>query len=112
MASLYKVLAQSAPSAGVETLLYTVPSATQAIVSSIYVCNRGASVATFRVSVRWNGETLGNRNYIAYDVSIDPNETIVFGEGVTLSSVGGQDIVSVRSSSGNVSFSAFGTEVS
>ncbi len=47
MATNYKVLGQSNPSATTATSLYTVPAATQAIVSTITVCNQAASAARF-----------------------------------------------------------------
>jgi hypothetical protein len=45
MASTYKVLAQSAPSATTNTDVYTVESGKSAVVSTITVCNRSASAA-------------------------------------------------------------------
>ena len=46
MATNYKVLGQSIPSATTATTLYTVPAATQAVVSTITVCNQAATAAT------------------------------------------------------------------
>ena len=43
MATTYKVLGQSAPSATTATTLYTVPAATSTVVSSISVVNTHAS---------------------------------------------------------------------
>jgi len=39
MATAYKVLAQSAPSATTETTLYTVPAGTSAVVSTMAIAN-------------------------------------------------------------------------
>jgi len=41
MPTSYKVIAQSAPSATTNTDIYTVPSATMAVLSTIVVANRG-----------------------------------------------------------------------
>jgi hypothetical protein len=49
MATTYKVLGQSNPSATTATTLYTVPSATSTIVSTITVANLAGSAATFRI---------------------------------------------------------------
>jgi len=50
----YKVLAQSAPdSADTETTLYTVPSATEAVVSTIVVANLTSSATTFNHDYAW-----------------------------------------------------------
>ena len=47
MATTYKVLGQSNPAATTLTTLYTVPAATQAVISSISVANLTATAATF-----------------------------------------------------------------
>jgi hypothetical protein len=70
MPTTYKVLGQSNPSATTATTLYTVPSATQAVVSTITVANQAASAATYRIAVRVAGATLAASQYIAYDVSL------------------------------------------
>ena len=59
MATVYKVLGQSAPSAATATTLYTVPSATSTVVSTINVVNTNASTAdTIRIAVRPAGAAL------------------------------------------------------
>lgn len=109
MATAYKVLGQSAPSATTDTTLYTVPSATEAIVSTITICNRANTVATYRVAVRPAGASIANQHYIAFDVNINPNSVEAYTVGITLAAT---DVVTVRGSSANLSFSAFGTEIS
>jgi len=52
MATTYKVLAQSAPSATTETTLYTVPSSTSAVVSTIAITNQAGTSGTYRIAVR------------------------------------------------------------
>lgn len=108
MAETYKVLGQSSPSATTATTLYTVPSQTQAIVSSITVCNRSTSAGSFRIAVRPNGDSLANQHYITYDAPIAANDTISLTLGITL---GDTDVITVYGSSSNFSFSAFGSEV-
>lgn len=108
MATNYKVLGQSAPSATTDTTLYTVPASTQAVVSTVSVCNRAATSATFRIAVRPDGASIANQHYVAYDVTIDANATIPWTIGMTL---GDTDIITVRASSANLSFSAFGSEI-
>ena len=71
MATTYKVLGQSAPSAATATTLYTVPAATQAVVSTINVVNTHASTAdVVRVAIRPAGATLSNEHYIVYGLKI------------------------------------------
>ena len=60
MPTTYKVLGQSNPSATTLTTLYTVPAATNAVVSSITVANLAATAATFRIAVRVAGSSISN----------------------------------------------------
>jgi hypothetical protein len=108
MATTYKVLGQSAPSATTATTLYTVPAATEALVSSIAVCNRSASVATYRISIRPDGATLANQHYLVYDSSCPANDTVIFTIGIT---VNADDVVEVYASSADLTFHAYGTEM-
>ena len=109
MATNYKVLGQVAPLATTATTVYTVPSATQAVVSSVTVCNRSASSATFRLSVRPDGATLANQHYVVYDTTIVGNDTIVLTIGLTLDAA---DVLEAYASTADVSFQAFGSEMS
>ena len=108
MATTYKVLGQAVAIAGTPVNLYTVPSSTEAIISSIVIANRGAVSALFRVAIRPNAETLANKHYVAYDVTIDKNDSTVLSFGLTLDAA---DVVTVQADNTSVSFSAFGTEI-
>ena len=109
MATTYKVLGQVAPSSATATTLDTVPSATQAVVSTIVVCNRSASAATYRIAIRPAGATLANEHYIAYDAAITANNSTFITIGATL---GATDVITVYASTADLSFSAFGSEIS
>jgi hypothetical protein len=108
MATSYKVLGQSAPAATTDTNIYTVPSATETVVSTIFVCNRGNDSATYRIAVRPNGATLANQHYIAYDVLILAKTSTAITVGVTMDAA---DVLTVRASSADLSFNVFGSEV-
>jgi glucose-6-phosphate dehydrogenase assembly protein OpcA len=109
MATTYKVLAQSAPSATTATNAYTVPSSTSAVVSTIVVANRAASPATYRIAVRPGGATLANQHYIAYDVTVGASDSTTLTLGITLATT---DVVTVYASTANLSFNVFGSEIS
>lgn len=109
MPTAYKVLGQSAPAATTATTLYTVPSATETVISTISVCNRAASAGTFRIAIRPDGVTLANEHYIAYDSPIAANDTLFITVGATANT---SDVVTVYASSANMSFAAFGSEIS
>ena len=108
MATAYKVLGQSAPSATTDTTLYTVPSATEAVVSTIVVCNRSASARTYRIAVRPNAASIANQHYLAYDVAIAANDSTALTLGITLDAT---DVITVRASTADLSFTAFGSEL-
>jgi hypothetical protein len=109
MATNYKVLGQSAPSATTETDLYTVPAATETIVSTLVVANRAATDATFRVSISVDGAATATKDYIAYDLSCGGNGINAFTFGLTIDAT---DKVRVYASSADLSFSLFGSEIS
>jgi len=108
MAITYKVLAQSAPSATTNTDVYTVGSGKQATVSTITVCNRSTTAATYRIAIRVAGSALSNEEYIAYDAPIGSNDSVTWTIGVTL---GAADVVTVYASTANLSVNIFGAEI-
>jgi hypothetical protein len=107
MATVYKVLGQSAPSAVTNTTLYTVPASTSAVCSTLAICNRGATT-TVRVAIRPAGATLANQHYIVYDNAVNQYDTIFLTLGVTLATT---DVVTVYAGTANTSFSLFGSEI-
>ena len=109
MATAYKVLGQSAPSATTDTTLYTVPSATETVVSTIVICNRAASAGTYRIAIRPDGASIANQHYLAYDVAIAANDSTALTLGITINA---SDVITVRASSADMSFTAFGSEIS
>jgi hypothetical protein len=104
----YKVLGQSAPAATTETALYTVPASTETVISSLVICNRGSSAATYRVYVAVNGAAAANNQYLIYDATIQAKETVALTLGVTMDAT---DVLRVYASTADLSFNAFGTEV-
>lgn len=108
MATTYKVLGQSNPSATTATTLYTVPSATQAVVSTIVIANLTATAATFRIAVRVAGAALANSQYIAYDITVGASDSTALTLGVTLNAT---DVLTVYASTANLTFTAFGSEI-
>lgn len=108
MATTYKILGQVAPNATTETDLYTVPAATQTIISTITVANRGTADATFRIAVSNNGAATANKDYIAYGLTCSAGGINAFTFGLTIDAT---DKIKVYASSGDLSFSAFGSEI-
>lgn len=107
MATTYKVLGQSSPSASTNTTLYTVPSAKSAVISTLAICNRSSSAA-FRVAVRPSGATLANQHYVVYDSQLASGDSVFLTLGITLATT---DVVTIYSSTSTLSFSLFGSEI-
>lgn len=108
MAEVYKVLGQSAPSATTLTTAYTVGASTEAILSTITVCNRSATATDFRIAVRPAGASIADAHYITYDHAIGGNETILFTIGFGLATT---DVVSVYNTLATLSFTVGGMEI-
>lgn len=107
MATTYKVLGQSNPAATTDTTLYTVPAATETVVSTITVANLGTT-GTFRVAVRPAGASIANQHYVVYDATLNANDSITLTLGITLQAT---DVITVRASNTSFAFQAFGSEI-
>ena len=108
MALAYKVLGQLAPAATTLSTLYTVPSSTSAVCSTLAIANTSSNAVTVRVAVRPAGTAIDIKHYIAYDVFVPGNDSVFLTLGISLATT---DVVSVYSSLGTASFSLFGSEI-
>jgi len=109
MAKNYKIIAQASPAINTDTTLYTVPSATEVVISSITICNRGSTAANYRVAMRPNGETLADKHYIVYNTQVPAFDTVALSIGLTADAA---DVITVYASSASVSFGVFGSVIS
>jgi|TARA_R100001530_G_scaffold42008_1_gene32067 hypothetical protein len=109
MTDVIKSLGQLAPAATTVTTLYTAPNLTQTTVSSLVVCNRDGSAATFRVSFHVAGASADDKQYLFYDKAISGNETITVVIGMCFAQT---DVIKVYASTTNLSFNLFGVETS
>ena len=108
MANAYKVLGQVAPAAATDTTLYTVPSSTEAVISTIVVASRSATARTYDIAIRPNGDTLANEHYIAKNVTVGASDSTTITLGLTLNAA---DVITVQGSSEDLSFNIFGSEI-
>lgn len=106
MPDVLKVLAQVAPPPNTLTDAYAVPGATQAVVARVSVANRGASRATYRLSIAVAGAADDVKQYTDFDIPIDGNTS----HRVDMGGLGAADVVRVYSSSSLLSFTVFGME--
>ena len=109
MPTTYKVLGQQEPAATTETTLYTVPSATTAVCSTLSVCNKAAAAGTFRVRIKINNAADADAQFVCFDAPIAAKDTLLLTFGATL---GAGDVVRVYSSNADTAFQLFGSEIS
>lgn len=109
MPTTYKVLGQLEPAATTETTLYTVPSATQTVCSTLSVCNRTTTAATFRVRIKINNAADADAQFVMFDAPIAAKDTLLLTFGATL---GAGDVVRAWASNADTAFTLFGSEIS
>lgn len=107
MPTTYKVLGQSKPNAATNTTLYTVPSATATVISTLAICNDSATATGYRVAVA-AASAPTTAEYIVYGATVAANDTVFLTLGVTAEAT--KRIV-VYAASANLVFSAFGSEI-
>ncbi len=108
MANVYKVLGQSDPSATTLTTIYTVPASTEAIISSLTICNRSGTATSFRIAMSPGGGAVANEDYIYYDLPISGNDTFIATIGPTLEAA---SILRIYATLATLSFNVYGTEI-
>jgi hypothetical protein len=107
MPTNYKILAQAA-SATADTAFYTVPADTETVISTFTVCNRGTASATYRINTRIDGTATGVNNALAFDATVSGNDTVALTLGISLNA---SDQISCMASTTNLTFQAFGAEI-
>jgi L-lactate permease len=122
MSNTFKILSQRAPAANTANVLYTVPANTQTIITSLNVCNQDNVTRTFSVAVVPSGEanvvanvistnvaSIQTKHYIAYQVSLNAASYSPLSLGFSLNA--NDNILIVSPNTANVSFGAFGIEI-
>ena len=115
MAQSYKILGQIFPSTNTLTNVYVSPTSTSAIVNTIYITNQDTANANVDIIIRPINETLGNKHYLLRQQKIDAADSIILNINVTMNS----DVILAANNatragetkSANVSFNAFGVEI-
>ena len=109
MTTAYKTLGQVIPSATTNTDLYTVPSSTSTVASTLSICNQGSTNATVNVAVRVAGASIATKQYLLYAMPINAYQSIFMTLGITLATT---DVITIYASTANISFNLFGSEIS
>ncbi len=108
MAETRKILAQSYPGGTGLTDVYTVPGTTQAVVSTVTICNQNTTDTTFRLAVAEAGAGDNAKQYLLYDEPLPAKSTYIATIGMTL---GAADVVRVNPGNSNCSINVFGVEL-
>ena len=104
----FKIIAQSNPAATTYTDIFTASASAQYLISTITIANLAAAEGSYRIALRENGQTLSNKQFIAYDAAVPANDSIALTLGLT---VNDSDILTVYASSASIAFGVFGSEI-
>lgn len=111
MPQSYKRLGAIAPSANTQTNVYVVPAATEAVISTITICNQTASNASYSLIVMPTGSFASpssNVNFIVRGAVVPAADSIILTLGLTANA---GTVVAANTSFSNVSFAIFGSEI-
>ncbi len=111
MNDISNVLAQLVPLATTETVLFQVALSTHARIDELVVCNRSASLVSFRMSISLGGNATQTKDYIYFDLPLIANNTFSneMGNGGTSGlTLNQRDIVRVYASTADLTFTLFG----
>lgn len=109
MAASYKVLGQANLTTTSDTNIYTVPSSTETIISTLIVANIGTVATTFNLAIRPDGETLADKHYLGKNIPIAAEDSTTLTLGMTMNAA---DVVTVAAGTANaLSFNIFGAEI-
>ena len=112
MAQTYKRLGAINPSANTQTNVYVVPTSTEAVVSTITVCNQSASNASFSIAMMNSSEfnaAAPAATYLIRGAVVPAADTLVLTMGLTANAGA---VFAANTNSANISFAAFGSEIS
>jgi hypothetical protein len=112
MAQTYKRLGAINPTANTQTNVYVVPAATEAVMSTITICNQSASNISYSLILMTASEFSSPApaaTFLVRGAVIPAADSIILTMGITANA---GSILAANTSSGNISFSAFGSEIS
>ena len=111
MAQTFKRLGAINPSANTQTNVYVVPAATETVISTITICNQENANLIYSLAIMPASiftAPAGKAHFIARDVAVPALDTIVLTLGLTANS---GTVLTANASSVNISFGAFGSEI-
>ena len=101
--------AQGTSSTGTYTTVYNTPAATQAVVSSLVICNASSSDVTVRLGLDTTAGTPSSSEFLVYDAIVAGNDTVSLTLGICMDA---DKYIRASSSSSACVFTAFVSEIS
>ena len=109
MAQSYKILGQVNPTANTLSNVYVTPASTEGVVNSIIIANQNTTNASFSLIVRPVSESIADKHYIVRGCVVPGSDTMTMTLSLTLQS---DVILAANTNSSNLSFGAYGVEIS
>lgn len=112
MPQSFKRLGAINPSANTQTNVYVVPSSTEAVMSTITVCNQTGDNASFSIIQMDASEYASpapTATYLIRGAVVPAADTLVLTMGITANA---GSIIAANTNSADISFGVFGSEVS
>jgi hypothetical protein len=112
MAQIYKRLGAINPSANTQTNVYVVPASTEAIISTIAICNQDSTNVSYSLIMMPPGSfnaTANARDFLVRGAVVPAADTILLTIGLTANA---GSIFAANTNNPNVSISMFGSEIS
>lgn len=110
MTDTIKILAQVNPPASALTTVYMCGATFGATISTINICNQDpVNIANFRMSFAVGGAADSVKQYVYWQIPIQPNDTLNMTEGYTMAN---GDVLRLFVDNANVSIGVFGVELS
>lgn len=111
MAQSFKRLGAINPTANTQTNVYVVPAATEAVVSTVTICNQSASNASFSLIMMTASEfnaTAPASSFLIRGAVVPAADTLVLTMGLTANA---GSVIAANTNIGNISFGIFGSEI-
>jgi len=100
--------AQGTSSTGTYTTVYNTPASTEAVVSSLVICNAQSSDITIRIALDDTEGTPSDNEFLVYDAVIAGNDTVSLTLGICMDE---NKYIRASSSASACVFSAFVSEI-
>jgi hypothetical protein len=118
MPQSYKILGQSFTNNSANSFqnVYVTGASTSAVINSLYVCNQDPVTANVSIIVRPINEALANKHFVVFEQHIEAGASYILNLGMTVANdtiIAANNFYanSMTTTSSNVSYGAFGLEI-